>query len=120
MIFEILVWISFGFQHSNIKISEKWDVWISTLIVTPSIHGTHHRATQKNTEHNYSTILSFWDVIFKSRNRKQRTANSTIGVENKNNVGIFGLLIRPFVKKSKLSVFIFFKKKRVYNKQIVV
>jgi len=75
---------------------------------------------KKNTEHNYSTILSFWDVIFKSRNRKQRTAKSAIGVENKNNVGIFGLLIRPFVKKSKLSIFIFFKKKRVYNKQIVI
>ena len=71
---------------------------------------------KKNTEHNYSTILSFWDVIFKSRNRKQRTANSVIGVENKNDVGIFGL----FMKKSKLSIFIFFKKKRVYNKQIVI
>ena len=48
----------------NIKIFEKWDVWISTLIFTPSIQGMHHHATQKDTEHNYSTILSCWDVIF--------------------------------------------------------
>ena len=99
VIFEIFVLIASGFHHSNIKISEKWDSWISTLIVTPSIRGTHHHAIQKNTDSNYSTILSCWDVIFRSRNHKQRKANSAIGVENKNDVGIFGLLIRPFIKE---------------------
>ena len=59
----MLVLISSGFNHSNIKISEKWDDWISTLIVTPSIHGTHHHAIQRDTDSNYSTILSCWDVI---------------------------------------------------------
>ena len=95
----MLVLISSGFHNSNIKIFEKWDDWISTLIVISSVHGTHHRAIQKDTESNYSTILSCWDVIFRSRNRKQRKANSAIGVENKNDVGIFGLLIRPFIKE---------------------
>ena len=95
----MLVLISSGFHHSNIKIFEKWDDWISTLIVVYSIHGTRHHAIQKDTDSNYSTILSCWDVIFRSRNRKQRKANSAIGVENKNDVGIFGLLIRPFIKE---------------------
>lgn len=99
VIFEMLVLISSGFHHSNIKISEKWDDWISTLIVTPSIHGTHHHAIQKDTDSNYSTILSCWDVIFRPRNRKRRTANSAIGVENKSDAGVFGLLIRPFIKE---------------------
>ena len=63
VIFEMLVLISSGFHHSNIKISEKWDDWFSILIVTPSIHGTHHHAIQKDTDSNYSTILSCWDVI---------------------------------------------------------
>ena len=99
VIFEMLVLISSGFHHSNIKISEKWDDWFSILIVTPSIHGTHHHAIQKDTDSNYSTILSCWDVIFRSRNRKRRKANSAIGVENKNDSGVFGLLIRPFIKE---------------------
>ena len=97
--FEMLVLISSGFHHSNIQISEKWDDWTSTLIVVPSIHGTHHHAIQKDTDSNYSTILSCWDVIFRSRNRKRRTANSAIGVENKSDAGVFGLLIRPFIKE---------------------
>ena len=95
----MLVLISSGFHHSNIRISEKWDDWFSILIVTPSIHGTHHHAIQKDTDSNYSTILSCWDVIFRSRNRKRRTANSAIGVENKNGTGVSGLLIRPFIKE---------------------
>jgi len=38
-------------------------------------------------------------VIFRSRNRKRRKANSAIGVENKNDSDVFGLLIRPFIKE---------------------
>ena len=96
VVFEMLVLISSGFHRSNIKISEKWDDWISTLIVTPPIYGTHHHAIQNS---NYSTILSCWDVIFRSRNHKRRTANTAIGFENKSDAGVFGLLIRPFIKE---------------------
>ena len=95
----MLVLISSGFHNSKIKIFEKWDDWISTLIVVSSVHGTHHRAIQKDTESNYSTILSCWDVIFRSRNHKRRTANTAIGFENKSDAGVFGLLIRPFIKE---------------------
>ena len=95
----MLVLISSGFHLSNLKIPEKWDDWFSILIVTPSIRGTHHHAIQKDTDSKYSTILSCWDVIFRSRNRKRRKANSAIGVENKNDSGVFGLLIRPFIKE---------------------
>ena len=41
-------------------------------------------------------------MIFRSRNRKRRTANSGIGVENKNDAGVFGPLIRPSIKEKKV------------------
>ena len=95
----MLVLIASGFHHSNIKISEKWDSWISTLIVTPSIHGTHHHAIQKDTDSNYSTILSCWDRIFKSNNYRERAPKAPIGVENETDTNFVRLLTRPFLKK---------------------
>ena len=95
----MLVLISSGFHHSNSKISENGMTGSLLLSLHLSIHGTHHNAIQKDTDSNYSTILSCWDVIFRSRNRKRRTANSAIGVENKNDAGVFGPLIRPFIKE---------------------
>tara|TARA_Y100001968_G_scaffold155602_1_gene142107 strand:- start:275 stop:655 length:381 start_codon:yes stop_codon:yes gene_type:complete len=98
-VLEILVLVSSGLHHSNNKTSEKWDDWLSTFIVTSSIHGIHYHAIQKDNDSNYSTLLSCWNVIFRSRNRKQRVANSAIGVENKNKASIFWPLIRLFVKE---------------------
>ena len=99
MIFEILVLLSSGFHHSNIEIPKNWDAYISLFIVTPSIHGSHHHAKQKDTDSNYSTILSCWDWVFRSNNYQKRAAKFPIGVENEADTRFVRLLIRPFLKK---------------------
>ena len=99
VIFEILVLMSSGFHHSNIKIPKNWDTYISLFIVTPSIHGSHHHANQKDTDSNYSTILSCWDRIFKSNNYRERGPEAPIGVENETDTNFVRLLTRPFLKK---------------------
>ena len=95
----MLILISSGFQHFNTKISEKWDDWISTLIVVSSIHGTHHHAIQKDTDSNYSTILSCWDVILGLETTNDERPIRLLGLKIKNDAGVFGLLIRPFIKE---------------------
>jgi len=99
VVFEILLLMASGFHHANIKISKSWETRLSMVFVTPSIHGVHHHAIRADTNSNYSSVLSCWDRFFKSQNRKSRTPDLLIGVENEIDVGFLNLLIRPFLNK---------------------
>ena len=98
--FEILVLFSSAFHHSNIRIPEFLDKIVSKFFVTPSIHGIHHHAIDRDTNSNYSTILSVWDRIFTTRNLLKLTAVNTIGIEGEKDQSLIQLLIRPFFFKS--------------------
>lgn len=54
--FEILVLFASAFHHSNIHIPTFLDKLISKFFVTPSIHGIHHHAKERDTNSNYSHI----------------------------------------------------------------
>ena len=61
LLFPIIV-----FHHSNIKISEPWDLTIRNIIVTPRMHRIHHSIIKSETNSNYSSILPYWDRLFRS------------------------------------------------------
>ena len=69
---------------------------MSFLIVTPSIHWVHHHAIRRDTDSNYSALLSVWDRLFGSRSATCRTPDMPIGTEGLKDRGIGGLLARPF------------------------
>ena len=54
------------FHHSNLKVSERWDLFFRRFIVTPRMHRIHHSVIKSETNSNYSSILSYWDKLFKS------------------------------------------------------
>ncbi len=54
------------FHHSNLKISERWDLFFRRFIVTPRMHRIHHSVIKSETNSNYSSILPYWDKLFKS------------------------------------------------------
>ena len=54
------------FHHSNIRIGERHDRWMRTIVVTPRMHWVHHSDRRPETDSNYSSILSIWDRIFGS------------------------------------------------------
>lgn len=60
-IFEISVTL---FNHTNIRLPERWDRALRWLIVTPNMHSLHHSSWQPETDSNYSGALSIWDRIF--------------------------------------------------------
>jgi sterol desaturase/sphingolipid hydroxylase (fatty acid hydroxylase superfamily) len=64
--------------------------------VTPSLHWVHHHAVRSDTDSNYATVLSIWDVVFASRSKTQRTPKMPIGVEGRREKGIYDLIMRPF------------------------
>ncbi|WP_120498236.1 sterol desaturase family protein [Kiloniella sp. EL199] len=98
IIFETILLISTLFHHSNVQLPEKLEKVLSLVIITPAIHWVHHHALRHDTDSNYGTVFSFWDRIFRSKSKGQRTIGMPIGVEGAQDKGFLQLLIRPFKK----------------------
>ncbi len=58
------------FHHSNLKISEQWDLFFRRFIVTPRMHRIHHSIIKSETNSNYSSVLPYWDKLFRSYVKK--------------------------------------------------
>ncbi len=58
------------FHHSNLKISERWDLFFRRFIVTPLMHRIHHSVIKSETNSNYSSVLPYWDRLFRSYVKK--------------------------------------------------
>jgi sterol desaturase/sphingolipid hydroxylase (fatty acid hydroxylase superfamily) len=96
VIFEIIVLCSALFHHSNLRMPAAFERGLSAFIVTPSIHWVHHHAKRVDTDSNYSTVLSLWDFVFGSRSKTRRSVDMPLGVENTNERGLLGLILKPF------------------------
>jgi sterol desaturase/sphingolipid hydroxylase (fatty acid hydroxylase superfamily) len=96
VVFETLVLVSALFHHSNVKLPSRFERALSRIVVTPSIHWVHHHAIRRDTDSNYSTVLSVWDRLFASRSPAERSADMKIGVENGTERDLPGLIVRPF------------------------
>lgn len=97
IIFEVLVLLSAIFHHSNLKLPPRLEVALSRIIVTPSIHWIHHHAIRRDTDSNYATIFSWWDLVFRSRSRTERTDDMKIGVAGESDMQTLSLISLPFL-----------------------
>lgn len=96
IVFETLVLLGAGFHHSNLRLPVKFERALSQIIITPSIHWVHHHVAQQDTDSNYGAIFSFWDRLFGSKSKSVRTADMTIGLDNRNDKELLQLLLEPF------------------------
>jgi sterol desaturase/sphingolipid hydroxylase (fatty acid hydroxylase superfamily) len=96
VVFEALVLGAAIFHHSNLALPPPIEAALSRIIVTPSIHWVHHHRVRRDTDANYSTVLSLWDRLFGSRSPQPRLAGMSIGVEGRDELGLRQLLIAPF------------------------
>ncbi len=102
--FETLVLVAALFHHSNLRLPPALEAALARLVITPSIHWVHHHARQIDTDSNYGTILSLWDPLFGSRNRRtRRTPEMTIGVERERERPLLALALRPFRRAPSLA-----------------
>jgi sterol desaturase/sphingolipid hydroxylase (fatty acid hydroxylase superfamily) len=60
-VFEISVLVAAGFHHSNVRLPFGFERWLSVAIVTPRMHGIHHSIVERETNSNWTTILTVWD-----------------------------------------------------------
>ncbi len=98
VIFEVIVTVAALFHHSNVAVPKWLEKPLSFVIVTPSIHFVHHHALRSDMDSNYSTVLSVWDHVFRSRSANPRTLQMKMGVENLSDVSLFRLVLRPFYR----------------------
>jgi sterol desaturase/sphingolipid hydroxylase (fatty acid hydroxylase superfamily) len=96
VVFEVLVLISALFHHSNLKLPSGFERLLSFVIVTPAIHWVHHHAKRSDTDSNYATVLSVWDLLFRSRSSFLRTLDMPIGVEGRKERSFLRLIFKPF------------------------
>ena len=100
VLFEGLVLACTVFHHSDARLPGPLERALSRVIVTPSIHWVHHHALRADTDSNYSTVLSCWDRLFRSRGRGLRTAGMPIGVEGAPDRPLLPLLAAPFGRQA--------------------
>ncbi len=69
-----------AFHHSNWRLPFGLEKQLNKLIVTPRMHGIHHSVVQRETDSNFSIVLSVWDRLHRSRQLGVRQADITIGI----------------------------------------
>jgi sterol desaturase/sphingolipid hydroxylase (fatty acid hydroxylase superfamily) len=88
------------FHHANIRVPN--EEVISKIIITPSLHRTHHSTLRKEHDSNYGIVFSIWDRIFGTR---KELVPENIGldlIEAENFIQLFSLAFITELKIRKL------------------
>lgn len=62
-IWQTVLFVSILFHHSNTRLPVGLERALVKLIVTPRMHGIHHSVVRSETDSNWSSLLSVWDVL---------------------------------------------------------
>ena len=104
MLYQSLSLISTQFNHANIKLPKKVDLFLSYLFVSPDMHKTHHHYRLPYTDSNFGNIFSIWDRLFgtyMSFNREKLIYGVDVFFDKEANGKISHLLKQPFQPYSK-------------------
>ncbi|MDR7370804.1 sterol desaturase family protein [Flavobacterium aquidurense] len=63
-LYQSLSVVTSQFNHANISLPKKLDVFLSYFIVSPNMHKVHHHYVLPYTDSNYGNIFSVWDRLF--------------------------------------------------------
>jgi sterol desaturase/sphingolipid hydroxylase (fatty acid hydroxylase superfamily) len=85
------------FHHANIRIPKE-DV-LSQVIITPSLHRTHHSTLRSEHDSNYGIVLSIWDRIFGTRKELVPVQIGLELIEADNFIQLFSL---AFITENKI------------------
>jgi len=68
-------------HHSNLRLPRWLEVGLTALVVTPAMHRVHHSRIREETNSNYSSLLSWWDMVFASFRWRKDVENIRYGVD---------------------------------------
>jgi sterol desaturase/sphingolipid hydroxylase (fatty acid hydroxylase superfamily) len=96
---ETFVMIAAEFHHSNLRLPLEFERRLNVLIVTPRMHGIHHSIIEHESNSNFATLLTFWDVIHGTLKLNVPQDEITIGLaayRDANELTLTKLLAHPF------------------------
>ncbi len=99
LLHEGLTHLAAAFHHADIDLGARLDRALSTLVVTPRMHGIHHSQRFEETDSNWGVIFSFWDVLAGTLRLDVPQPSITIGAPRapeRGELGAPALLALPF------------------------
>ena len=66
LVFEVLLNATTLFNHSNVRLPERFDRMLRLLVVTPDMHRVHHSSRREETNSNFGFSLPWWDWLFRT------------------------------------------------------
>ncbi len=81
LVYEIIAVLVIQFHHANIQIPKNIDAWLRRIIITPSLHKVHHSDWQPETDSNFGSLFSFWDVIFSTFRTRKNLEEIQLGLK---------------------------------------
>lgn len=80
ILFDTVAVVAVHFHHSNVRLPKAMESLLNLIVVTPRMHGIHHSIVQRETNSNYSTVLSVWDRLHRSLRLGIPQSEVSIGV----------------------------------------
>jgi sterol desaturase/sphingolipid hydroxylase (fatty acid hydroxylase superfamily) len=97
--FETIIMIAAEFHHSNVRLPHESERQLNSFIVTPRMHAIHHSIIEAETNSNFATVLTLWDVLHGTLKLNVRQDEITIGLASYRDEGELSfakLLAFPF------------------------
>lgn len=55
--------LSVVFHHSNLRLPRELERRLCLVIVTPRMHGLHHSENKDESDSNFASLLTIWDIL---------------------------------------------------------
>lgn len=78
--FEVAMLACAQFQHANIRIPAGVETILWRTLVPPAMHRIHHAPNRKDTDSNFGTILTLWDFLLGTFNRRAADEQVSFGI----------------------------------------
>ncbi len=84
IVFELLLFVSPAFNHSNLRLPTWLDASLRLVIATPDVHRAHHSIIVAEQNTNYGFFIIWWDKLFDTYTANPKNAHESmpIGLEN--------------------------------------
>ncbi len=99
LLYEAVVLPVVLFHHSNVRVPQRLDRALRSVIVTPWMHWVHHSRWQPETDSNFSSLFSWWDRIFRTLRSRDDPTTIDLGLDGYDERewrALSGMLVSPF------------------------
>ncbi|HVT02447.1 MAG TPA: sterol desaturase family protein [Thermoanaerobaculia bacterium] len=79
-LWQTILFASILFHHGNLRLPQRFERILNRFVVTPRMHGIHHSDRRKETDSNWSSLLSIWDLLHGTLRLDVPDETITIGV----------------------------------------